>query len=65
MITPLCFATGPSLNQAETLSITSNQDENTYGRQQMFQGQYINKSVNGASTICGHVHMVIHQWLGR
>jgi hypothetical protein len=61
MITPLGFATGPSLNQAERLPIMSNQDENTYGRQQMFNGQYINLSVNGSSTICGHVNMVIHQ----
>jgi hypothetical protein len=61
MITPLSFATGPSLNQAEKLPIVSNQDENTYGPQQMFNGQYIKLSVNGASTICGHVNMVIHQ----
>jgi hypothetical protein len=61
MITSLGFATGPSLNQAERLPIKSNQDENTYGRQQMFKGQYIKMSVNGASTICGHVTMVIDQ----
>jgi len=65
MITPLGFATGPSLNQAERLLIKSNQDENTYGRQQMFNGQYIKMSVNGASMICGHVNIVIRQWLGR
>jgi hypothetical protein len=47
MITPLGFATGPSLNQAEILPIKSNQDENTYGGQQMFNGQYIEMSVNG------------------
>jgi len=60
MIMPLSFATGPSLNQAERLPIKSNPDENTYGWQQMFNGQYIKMSINGASTICGHVHMVIH-----
>jgi hypothetical protein len=61
MITPLGFATGPSLHQAEKLPIKSNQDENTDGRQQMFNGQYFKMIVNGASTICGHVNMVIHQ----
>jgi hypothetical protein len=61
MIMPLGFATGPSLNQAETLPIKSNQDENTYGQQQMFNGQYIKMSVDGGSMICGHVNMVIHQ----
>jgi len=61
MITPLGFATGPSLNQVESLPLKSNQDESLYGRQQMFKGQYIKISVNGASTICGHVNMVIHQ----
>jgi len=60
MITPLGFATGPSLNQAERLPIKSNQAENTYGWQQIFSGQYIKICVNGASTICGDVHMVIH-----
>jgi hypothetical protein len=61
MITPLGCATGPSLNQAERLPRKSNQDENTYGRQQMFNGQYITMSINGASTIYGHVNTVIHQ----
>jgi hypothetical protein len=61
MIMPLSFATGPSLNQAERPPIKSNHDENTYGRQQMLNGQYIKMSVNGASMICGHLSTVIHQ----
>jgi len=61
MITPLGFATGLSLNQAERQLIKSNQDENNYGRQQMLNGQYIKISVNGASTISGLVSTVIHQ----
>jgi hypothetical protein len=60
-MTPLGFATGLSLNQAESQPAQSNQDENNYGRQQMMNGQYIKMSVNGASTICGHVSTVIHQ----
>jgi hypothetical protein len=60
-MTPLGFATGLSLNQAESQPVQSNQDENNYGRQQMMNGQYIKMSVNGASTICGHVSTVIHQ----
>jgi hypothetical protein len=61
MITQLGFAKGPSLNQADRLLMKSNQDENTSGRQQMFNGQYIKMSVNGASTICWHENMVIHK----
>jgi hypothetical protein len=61
MIMPLGFTTGPTLNQVERLPIKSNQDENTYGQYQMFNGQYIKMNVNGASTIYGHVNMVIHQ----
>jgi hypothetical protein len=60
-MTPLGFATGLSLNQAESQPVQSNQDENNYGRQQMINGQYIKISVNGASTICGLVSTVIHQ----
>jgi hypothetical protein len=60
-MTPLGFATGLSLNQAESQPVQSNQDENNYGRQQMMNGQYIKVSVNGASTICGLVTTVIHQ----
>jgi len=60
-MTPLGFATGLSLNQAESQPVQSNQDENNYGRQQMMSGQYIKMSVNRASTICGLVSMVIHQ----
>jgi hypothetical protein len=59
-MTPLGFATGLSLNQAESQPVQSNQDENNYGRQQMMNGQYIKMSVNGASTICGLVSTVIH-----
>ena len=64
-MTPLGFATGLSLNQAESQPVQANQDENNYARQQMMNGQYIKMSVNGESTICGRVSMVIHQWLGR
>jgi len=60
-MTPLGFATGLSLNQAESQLVQSNQDENNYGWQQMMNGQYIKMSVNGASTICGLVSTVIHQ----
>jgi hypothetical protein len=61
IITPLGFATGLSLNQAESQPVQSNQDEHNYGRQQMLNGQYIKMSVNGASTMCGLVSTVIHQ----
>jgi hypothetical protein len=60
-MTPLGFATGLSLNQAESQPVQSNQDENNYGRQQMMNGQYIKISVNGGSTICGLVSSAIHQ----
>jgi len=60
-MTPLGFATGLSLNPAESQPVQSHQDENNYGRQQMINGQYIKMSVNGASTICGLVSTVIHQ----
>jgi hypothetical protein len=58
---PLGFATGLSLHQAERQPIVSNQDENNYRQQSMLNGQYIEMSINGASTICGLVSMVIHQ----
>jgi hypothetical protein len=45
-MTPLGFATGLSLNQAESQPVQSNQDENNSGRQQMMNGQYIKMSVN-------------------
>jgi hypothetical protein len=61
MITLLSFATGPSVNQAERKPIKSNQDENTYGRQQMLNGQYIKMIINRAATICGHVRTVIQK----
>jgi len=57
---PLGFATGPSLNHAERQQMKSNQDENNYRWQQMMNGQYIEISVNRASTICGLVSTVIH-----
>jgi hypothetical protein len=60
-MTPLDFAKGLSLNQAQSQQVQSNQDENNYGRQQMMNGQYIKMSVNRASTICGLVSTVIHQ----
>jgi len=34
-MTPLSFATGLSVNQAESQPVQSNLDENNYGRQQM------------------------------
>ena len=58
---PLSFATGPNLNQAERQPVKSNQDENIYRRQQMLNGQYLEMSVNGASTICGFVSTIIHK----
>jgi hypothetical protein len=60
-MTSLGFATELSLNQAESQSLESNQDENNYRWQQMVNGQHIKMSVNGASTICGLVRTVIHQ----
>jgi len=60
-MTPLGFATGLSLNQAESQLVQSNHDANNYGRLQMMNGQYIKISVNGVSTIRGLVSSVIHQ----
>ena len=51
IILPLGLATVPSPNPAKRQPIKSNKDENKYRRQQMMNGQYINMSVNGASTI--------------
>jgi hypothetical protein len=45
---PLGFATGLSLNHAESQPIKSNQDENNYRRQHMLNGQYNKLSVNEA-----------------
>jgi len=59
IMTPLGFATEWSLNQAESQPVKSNQDENNYRRQQMWNGQYIKMSVNRASTITGLVSTVI------
>jgi len=59
-MTQLGFATGLSLNRAESQMVQSNQDENNYGWQQLLNGQCIKMSVNGASTICGLVSTVIH-----
>jgi len=64
-MTPLGFATGLSLNQAESQPVQSNQNENNYGRQQMMNGEYNKMSVIGASMICGLVSTVIHQWVRR
>jgi hypothetical protein len=61
IMTPLSFATGCSLNHAESQPVKSNQDENIYRRQQMLNGEYIKMRVNGASTICGLVSTVIHK----
>jgi hypothetical protein len=60
-MTPLGFATGLRLNQADSQPGQSNQDENNYARQQMMNGRYIKMSVNEASTICGLVSTIIHQ----
>jgi hypothetical protein len=65
IITLLGFATGLSLNQAESQPVHSNQDENNYGRQQMLNGKYLEMSVNRASMICGLASTEIHQLLGR
>jgi hypothetical protein len=59
-MTPVGFATGLSLNQAECQLVQSNQDENNYGRQQMLNEQSIKMSVNRVSTIGGLVGTVIH-----
>jgi len=64
MIT-LGFATGLSLDQAESQPVQSYQDENNYRQQQMMNGQYIKMSVIRGSMIWGLVSMVIHQSLGR
>jgi hypothetical protein len=63
-VTALSFATGPSLNLAERLPLSSNHDEN-YGQwQQMLNGQYRKMSINGASKIWGHVSSQIEQYMG-
>jgi len=61
---PLGIATESSLNQLESQPVQSNQDEYNYGLQQMLNGQYIQMSVNRASTICGLVITVIQQCIG-
>jgi len=61
MITPLSFATGPSLNEAERQPGKSNQYENNHRGQQMLKGLYITMTVNRASMICGLGSVVIHQ----
>jgi len=60
-VTALGFATGPHLKLSVRLPISSNHDENYYQWQQMLNGQCNKMSVNGASTICGFVIMVITQ----
>jgi len=57
----LGFATGLSLNLSERQPISSNHDENYHQWQQLLHGQYIEISVNGASTICGFVSTVINE----
>jgi len=64
-VTSLVFATGPSLNLSERLPISSNHDENYCWWQQMLNEQYIQMSVNGASTIGGFVSTVAKQYFGR
>jgi len=58
-VAALGFPTGPFLNRSERLPISSNRDENYYRCQQMLNVQYIKMSINGASTICGFVSMII------
>ena len=65
IITPLGFATGPSLNRTERQPIRPNHDENNPGRQQMMNGQYIKLSINGPSMICCLASTVFYQTLGR
>jgi len=60
-VTALSFATGPSLNLSEREPISPEHDENYYQWQKMFNGQYIEMSIIGASTICGLVTMAIKQ----
>jgi hypothetical protein len=64
-ITALGFATGLSVNLAKRVPISSNRDENYCQWQQMLNGQYSQMSVNGASTLCGHVSTAIKQCFGR
>jgi len=64
-VTALGFATGPSLNPWEGLPRSSDHDGNYYRCQQVFNGQYIEMSVNGASMICGCVSSVLTQWFSR
>ena len=64
-VTALGCVTRPSLNLAERQPICSNHDENYDPWQQMLNEQYIKMSVNGASTICGVVSMVIKQKFGH
>jgi hypothetical protein len=60
-MTPLGFATELSLNQGGSQQVQSNQDETNFGQQHMINGQYIQMSVNGESTISGLVSTVFHQ----
>jgi hypothetical protein len=64
-VTALSIATGPSLNLAERLPISSNHNENHSRWQQMLNGQYSKMSVNRASTIYGYGSMEIKQCFGR
>jgi hypothetical protein len=61
IILPLAFATGSSLNQEERQPVQSNQDENTYGWEQIKNGQYIKMSLKGGSTNFVLVSTVIHK----
>ena len=60
-VTVLGLATGPILNRSERLRIRSNNDEYCYRWQQILTAQYIEISVNGASTMCGFERKVIAQ----
>jgi len=64
-VTALAIATGRSLYVSEWQPTYSNYDEHNYRWQQMLTGQYIEMSVNGASTIFGLVSTVIEQSFGH
>ena len=58
-VTALGVTAGPSLNLSERQPLSLNHDDNNCRWQQTLNGQHITIRVNGASTICGLVSMVI------
>jgi hypothetical protein len=65
IITPLGFATGLRLNHAEYQPIKSNQEEINCQQLQMLNGQYIQLSVNRASTTFGLASWKLHGLCGN